>query len=275
MPTRRSFLASLAAAGLTGAALPAPADPPREVAGVQAAAAVVAGRQFLAGLFDPDLGLLPEFRGSGTFWLFHDNYLAAKALRPADPAPADRIAASVAGFGVRESGKIEILFGEAARPLPFRHHRLDEVRRVGEKVVKTEAVTDRPFAGWEEYADLLLLAAVAQAQPDRPAARQSFAAAEAMWDGVGLADRVTAATGLYATYKLALALLAARAVEAAFPAGPAVRDRLLAMQAADGGWVTDYDRSRKPAGVANVETTSLAVLALDAAARPNRPEGGA
>ena len=39
--------------------------------------------------------------------------------------------------------------------------------------------------------------------------------------------------------------------------------RLLAMQREDGGFVTDYDDKGKPIGQANVETTSLAILALD------------
>ena len=40
-------------------------------------------------------------------------------------------------------------------------------------------------------------------------------------------------------------------------------NRLLSMHRADGGFVTDYDARGRPVGQANVETTSLAVLALD------------
>jgi hypothetical protein len=39
--------------------------------------------------------------------------------------------------------------------------------------------------------------------------------------------------------------------------------KLLARQADDSGWITDYDRQGNRRGMANVETTSLAVLALD------------
>ena len=38
--------------------------------------------------------------------------------------------------------------------------------------------------------------------------------------------------------------------------------RLLAMQATDGGWKTDY-KDGKPVGLANVETTCLSLLALE------------
>ena len=44
-------------------------------------------------------------------------------------------------------------------------------------------------------------------------------------------------------------------------------ERLLALQSKEGGWITDYDEQRKPLGMANVETTCLAILALDAVAK--------
>jgi len=40
-------------------------------------------------------------------------------------------------------------------------------------------------------------------------------------------------------------------------------DRLRSLQRGDGGWITDYDRAGRPLGEANVETTALALLALD------------
>jgi len=42
------------------------------------------------------------------------------------------------------------------------------------------------------------------------------------------------------------------------------------MQAQDGGWITDYKDGR-PVGLANVETTCLALLALEAPASPAKP----
>ena len=52
------------------------------------------------------------------------------------------------------------------------------------------------------------------------------------------------------------------------PALTAMRVRLLKMQADTGGWITDYKPDGTPVGMANVETTSLAILALDAALQP-------
>jgi hypothetical protein len=222
------------------------------------------GRRFLATLFDPALDLLPEYRGSQVYWLYHDNYLAAKVLDRTEPEMARKIREAIRRLGITGSGKIEILFGEAGEPLPFRHHRLEDVERVGEKLVRTEVVGDQVLLDWTGYADLLFLAAIAEAGRDQEAALRHLEGGLATWDGLGFQDRASRTSGLYATYKLALALIAAR-LGREVPIRDRLRDRLLGLQRRDGGFVTDYDAGGRPVGEANVETTSLAVLALDGA----------
>jgi hypothetical protein len=218
-------------------------------------------RSFLAGLIDLDLDLLPEFRGSPTYWLYHDNYLAAAVLKKSHPELSARITAAIRREGVTESGKIEIVLGEAKAPLPFRRYELIEVRRVGAKVIKTEIVKPEPFSGWEPYADLLLLAAMAEKDDSKAAAH--FADARKMWDGQGFADAVVPVAKRYATYKPALALIAARRRGFVFPEADAVRKQMLARQHEDGGFITDYTADGANVGFANVETTSLCLLALE------------
>jgi hypothetical protein len=225
------------------------------------------GREFLVGLVDASVNLLPEYRGSKTYSLYHDNYLAAKALAERHPEVADRVEKAIQSYGVQQSGKIEILFGEAKRPLPFRQYRLIEVRRLDSKVMKTEVVADEVMTGWGEYADLLLLASIALGKSDPLKAREHFRSALRMWDGVGFKDRVFEKQKRYAAYKLALALIAATKLGEHPPVQDAILKRLLAQQGEDGGWITDYDAAGKPVGLANVETTSLAVLALDEVAK--------
>jgi hypothetical protein len=140
-PSRRRFLQTTVALLATGPTVPlSRADGPDRQ---KAQDAATRGRRFLASLYDPDIGLLPEFRGSKTYWLYHDNYLAAKVLGHTEPDTAGKITDAIRGFGVTGSGKIEILFGEAKNPLPLRHHRQGEMKRIGEKVVKTELVGDK------------------------------------------------------------------------------------------------------------------------------------
>ncbi len=219
------------------------------------------GENFLTNLFDARLQLLPEFAGSSTYWLFHDNYLAAHLLDKTRPDLSRQIRSTLAQFGVTNSGKIEILFGEARQPLPFRTYLLTDVAVVEGKTIRTERVTTNILSGWRQYADLLLLASMAQAGSAPAEARKDFDAAAGMWDGEGFNDAAAKHSGIYATYKLALCLIAANRLRVVAPHRDEVIARLLAMQSSDGGWKTDY-KGGKPVGLANVETTCLSLLAL-------------
>jgi len=223
--------------------------------------AIARGRRFLVSLLDPNLDLLPEYRGAKVYWIYHDNFLASKVLAQAHPEISQRIAAAMAREGVRKSGKIEMLFGEADRPLPFHQYELKDVRKVEGRLLRTEVVTDRILEGWEGYADLLLLASIAE--PDRKAARKHWDAAMRLWDGKGFLDAAAKHDGRYSTYKLGLALLAARRFSPPCVPPDELKTRLLSLQDESGGWITDYDAAGKRIGVANVETTSLCILGLD------------
>jgi hypothetical protein len=240
------------------AADPSPADasPPRD--------AITRGLQFLENLYDPQAGLLPEYRGSPVYWLYHDNYLAAKMLSGTRPDLAREIENTLRKYAVTNSGKIEILFGEARKGLPFRHYNLTNVARLGDKTIRTEVVTTNLMTGWEEYADLLLLAAIAEAKDNPAQARAHLDKAESQWDGKGFKDRASEHLKLYATYKLALYLIAQKRLGATTNISEAVKSQLLAMQGKEGGWITDYDFDMRPRGLANVETTCMALLALQA-----------
>ena len=220
------------------------------------------GESFLTNLFDARLDLLPDSRGSKTYWLFHDNYLAAHWLDRTRPDLSRRVRATLERFGVTNSGKIEIVLGEARQPLPFRNYVLTNVAVVDGKTIRTELVTTNLLKGWTEYADLLLLASIAQAHAAPTEARRDFDRAEAMWDGEGFKDRAATHSGIYATYKLALYLIAARRLNIPASHREEVIARLLAMQWTDGGWKTDY-KDGKPVGLTNVETTCLSLLALE------------
>jgi len=222
---------------------------------------IARGESFLTNLFDAELDLVAEFEGSRTYWLFHDNYLAAHLLETSRPDLSRRIRASLAKHNVTHSGKIEIIFDEASDPLPFRNYLLTNVTMFHGKTVRTEIVTTNIFTGWQEYADLQLLASIAQASTNPQAARVAFDRAERMWDGQGFNDRATRQNGVHSTYKLALYLLAGSRLKIPPVYRDEALDRLLALQSPSGGWITDY-KDNKPHGLANVETTWLALLAL-------------
>ena len=79
---------------------------------------IARGEEFLASMFDAEASLLPEYRGSKIYWLFHDNYLAAHWLDRTRPDLGRRIRSTLERFGVTNSGKIEIVFGEARSRCP-------------------------------------------------------------------------------------------------------------------------------------------------------------
>lgn len=261
---RGRFLAWAACAAFLGVAAMA-ADGPDLAKPAEVSAK---GTRFLEGLFDTELGLLPEYAGAAAHWLYHDNYLAAKWLARAGNPLAPKVAAAIHQPGRTNHTKVEILFFEHPRPLPFYGHRLVDVRQVGRKIIKDEWTLPEPLKGWEEYADLCFWAAIGESRTDLERARGHLRLGLAMWDGHGFKDRVTQVNHRYATYKLALALLAARACDGEFPESAAVREKLLAMQNAAGGWITDYRADGTPVGLANVETTCLALFALDASFVP-------
>jgi hypothetical protein len=137
-----------------------------------------------------------------------------------------------------------------------------DVRRVANKVIRTEVVTDNVLNGWDDYADLLLLASIAETK--QPTARKRWEEAMRMWDGKGFMDAAARHDSRYSNYKLGLALLAARHLSP--PASPPQEliDRLLGIQDESGGWTTDYDARGKRIGLASVETTCLSILGLEA-----------
>lgn len=109
-----------------------------------------------------------------------------------------------------------------------------------------------------EYGDRLALWALALARAGRrEEAASVLARLEGMLDGHGVADKAYASRGLYESYKLALCAIAARA---AGVGGLAERcARLLTLVSPP---ATLYARGMRGVGDLNVETASLALLAL-------------
>ncbi len=220
------------------------------------------GRMFLTNLFNPQLNLLPEFQGAKTFWLYHDNYLAAKVLGKANPEISAKITAAIRRECAEQDSKAKILFDESARPLPFHDSQLTDVRQLTNGVIRTEIITTNVIIGWTNYADLLLLACIADENAVN--ARLDWNAALALWDGHGFMDAAAQAQKNYSTYKLALAAIAAGRLHRESDLPDGLLNKLLSLQSPSGGWITDYDATGKQIGLANVETTCLCILGIDA-----------
>lgn len=254
---RRRFL-GFTLLGLTGPAWARSDEPDLD-------AAIRRGRSFLADLLDAELGLLPEYRGASVYWLSHDNELASLVLARSHPEVARTIDAALRREGLeRSDGKMALVARGPVPPhlLPLRRYELTTVRQAGGKTIRTEVVTDQLVPDWQRYTDLLCYGALAESDP--ALARRHWAAVLQLWDGHGFRDPAGREQKLYATYKLALALIVAGRLNAWDDVPPGLVDRLQAQQADSGGWITDYRADGQRVGLANVETTGLAILGLEA-----------
>jgi hypothetical protein len=236
----------------------------------QSCAAVRRAVGFLATQYDPAARLLREAPDSApdVHWLATDNVLALAALRKAQPcapqaaALAANIAAGLDAYDSAPHGLVEAVIGGAASVWP--PHTATQLE-VAPGVRREDRLAGSVMEDWRQYADLSFYGVLHLAQAgELAAARALYAETLALFDGVGFADKAYKADKAYASYKLALALLAAGAIGEAPPAG--LLDALLARQNEAGGFFALY-RPERGINDPNSETTAYSILALMASGR--------
>jgi hypothetical protein len=210
--------------------------------------------------YNPTIGLIREspVTAPDYYWLATDNWLAALALRADDAELADAILRTIQEYGGAQHGVIEALSGETIAWPPY----VERQYQVSQQGVWAER-RDRGarYEDWAAYSDLALYGALnAYHQGRTDEARKRYKQALAKFDGVGFADKAWQVDGLYATYKLALALYVGKQIGEP-PAGTMLL-ALLSKQRASGGFTTLYDRTGAPKGDPNTETTAYSLLAL-------------
>lgn len=215
---------------------------------------------FLGSLLDPEVGLLKQHPGSKDYWLCPDNLLAAKALERTEAGKI--LAAALSRHGGQRSGKFQVLFGGTGPATAFFEPDLVTVSRPGAKRVRTEKPSSRKVERWNENADLLFLAALAE--PKRDMGRAHFHRALRMWDGAGFLDKGVFHRQFYSAETLGLALLAADRLKSDLPMRPKILLQLARQQDASGGFVPDYARDGTATGPASAKTTSVVLLGLAA-----------
>lgn len=220
--------------------------------------------EFLRSLFVPEVGLVKEHPKAKVCWLANDNWLVIHALEKTDPVLAKKLLDTWKQFASPVPDRLQALLGVRFVSVPpFRAARFVDVWQTGEWQIRYEIDDGAVLNDWHEYADLLCIAAIAAAKQRRwDDARRLVAKVAAMWDGVGIRDRVTLAHNHYATYKLALLLIATKAAKVTLPFAMEAERRIWQMQAGNGGITTDYDGQGNPVGTQNAETTALVMLAL-------------
>lgn len=205
------------------------------------------------------------------YWLTTDNWLAVRALRAA--GETERAAQVSAAIGEVRHGLIEALDGEVVAWPPITETQTLVESRGNDSIRVEHRLSGNAYLDWQEYADLTLYGALnAHNQNQSSHALQRYYQTLEMFNGIGFEDKAYKAPeghGLYATYKLALALYVAAKI------GESPDSRLLPALLAkqdveSGGFVTLYDDTGTPSGDANTETTSYAILALAALRQAGR-----
>ncbi len=207
-------------------------------------------------------------------YLTNDNALAAYTLETlgAYVELADRLRASLSRYNYNQNDFIEVAWGETITWPPY--HAADRiVEQVGPDYVIQEdhlSLTTDPymcyFYDWSAYANLAFMAALNEYnQGHRESALRLHAIEMGKFDDRGWRDKAYwDRGGVYETIGPAWGLYVGALIGAPMDELQKLRDVLLSVQdEASGGFRTHYDLHGQRA-YPNVETTSLALLALDA-----------
>jgi hypothetical protein len=232
--------------------------------------------EFLQNMYNPSVKLCAEApkTAPNTYWLVSDNLWAFKALEKYNPklsktiksklielAKAYKLPRDVEGLPI--SYKHEAIIGDT---IPASFNTTTQYTLYTNKyTLKTEiANSTAVMEDWQEYADLLLYAALSKHWEGKDnEAIALFNKAKDMWDGVGINDKATKADGTYATYKLALLLYTSKALGQKLDFELQLIATIWNMQdKTTGGIITGYEPDGTPFGDTNTETTSITIIAL-------------
>ncbi len=227
---------------------------------------------YLVANYNSTLGLIPETPGSNVFWLYSDNFLASLALSQYGQNNAT-IARVTAGLSASLSNYLPV--GSTVNQYMtlelgacVYHTAVNgSVFVSGSARVETVANNGTGVLNETQYADIAFLDSICQYHNDNSAASMAaYQEGVKMFNGVGMADLPYNQTGRFQTYKLALFVYAS--VVLGQPVNSTALSTLLRMQAPDGGFYTGYDATYSHGTTqTNTETTSLALLALEAVAQ--------
>lgn len=234
--------------------------------------------EFLKGTYNSTIGLCAEAPtvAPNTYWLVSDNLWAYKASEKHAPEISNAIKSKLTELaetynlptdnqGLPISYKHETVIGDPLST-PF-NTTVSHTLYSNDYALKMDIANGTAvMEDWQEYADLLLYAALSKHWEEKDdEALQLFNKAKSMWDGTGINDIATRADGTYATYKLALLLYTSKVLGEELDFEDELIATIWRMQdQTTGGIITDYYPSGEPVEYAdaNTETTSITIIAL-------------
>jgi len=233
--------------------------------------------KFLENMYNSTIGLCAEAltAAPNTYWLVSDNLWSYKALENYAPEVSNAIKSKL----IELASAYNLPTDDQGLPISFKHEAVigDIVPTFNATVsytlysddytLKTDIANGTAvMENWQEYADLLLYAALSKHWEGKDKeATALFSKAKEMWDGIGINDTATRTEGKYATYKLALLLYASKVLGEKLGFEEELIATIWRMQdQTTGGIITDYYPNGKPVEYAdaNTETTSITIIAL-------------
>ena len=229
---------------------------------------------YLTENYNSTVGLIPEVPYGNTYWLYSDNFLAAKALERYNSIYPGN--SKVANAAANIEGNLSEYLSEVPGVLnqymvlnstivAFNNSSPYAINNSLGVITSTIQNNGTVPLNSSLYADITFLEAIYSnytGQPDF--ANSSYTLGSKMFDGNGLNDSVFQSgplAGQYQTYKLALYIYASEVLNYQIPT--IAETNLLNMQGTSGGFYTGYDANFLDNGTnTNAETTSLAILAL-------------
>ncbi len=234
--------------------------------------AIEAGVAFLKSQYNAELGLLQESPdiGQHNYYLTNDNALATYTLETlgVESELAAALRASLKRYGYDDNGFINVAWGQQIRWPPY-HHKDIVVAQTGQDRILQETHTGPGyFYDWSAYSNLAFMAALNEYNQNyQESARRLYKIEMSTFDGLGWHDKAYwDRDGVYETIGPAWALYVGATIGA-----PPNRQNLQILQVLldqqdpiTGGFHTHYRPGAPRLADPNIETTSLALLALHA-----------
>lgn len=228
--------------------------------------------EYFKSVFDKEIGLMieaPKVKPDW-LWVYIDNWLAFHAIKNyASESEQEFLSKLSRGLDrhipEQRHNRIEVLMNIPIDDMWLKPLKI-VIKEYGDKKVWSEACYGDPIQGWDQYADLCFLAAINYANKGNwVKSHWYFWKGRLMWDGKGFNDLIAKKVGYYATYKLALYLLASQRVRTIFKIDSETKEIIGKMQGTSGGIYTDYTKDFNiphPEVDTNTETTAFCLLAL-------------
>ncbi|MGP8124848.1 MAG: hypothetical protein ACLQEQ_03150 [Nitrososphaerales archaeon] len=264
----------------------------QEVSNLTSLETTVKGREIQAGIdylvsnYNPHVGLISEAPHSDVYWLDSDNFLAALALNSSNwssnstiTAIADNISRTLARYAPslgNATNQYMLLSSYWKGSCSLYSANNYTITYIGNAKIMVTLNNGSGSLSETQYADVAFLQAICNLhQGNITGWSQGFSDGVRFFNGVGVVNDTVvgfndtafqegSSKGIYQTYKLALDVYATESQCEPFNQATyqLALTTLLQMQAPDGGFYTGYNPDLSINGTTNVETTSLALLAM-------------